>query len=40
MEPLKGMKCHRCDGAMVYEKFYSEDDRFWGMEVYYLWRNS
>ena len=24
------MKCHRCNGAMVYEKFYSEDGDFFG----------
>jgi hypothetical protein len=26
----EGMKCYRCGGAMVYEKFYGHDDRYWG----------
>ncbi|OGP74972.1 MAG: hypothetical protein A2W09_03010 [Deltaproteobacteria bacterium RBG_16_50_11] len=24
------MKCHRCGGKMVYEKFYGEEERFYG----------
>ena len=24
------MKCHRCSGVMVYEKFYGNCDCFWG----------
>ena len=24
------MKCHRCNGSMIYEKFYSEDGDFFG----------
>ena len=24
------MKCHRCNGAMAYEKFYGEDGDFFG----------
>jgi len=24
------MKCHRCNGSMIYEKFYGEDGDFFG----------
>ena len=24
------MKCYRCGGNMIYEKFYGHDDPFWG----------
>ncbi len=24
------MKCHRCGGAMIYERCYGGDGRFWG----------
>jgi len=24
------MKCHRCNGSMIYEKFYGEDGEFFG----------
>ena len=24
------MKCPRCDGAMIYDKFYGSHDQFWG----------
>ncbi len=24
------MRCHRCNCSMVYEKFYGEEEAFWG----------
>jgi len=30
MEGPEGMKCHRCGGVMVHERFYGGDDRYLG----------
>ena len=24
------MRCHRCEGAMIYQKFYGPQEHFWG----------
>jgi len=29
------MTCHRCNGAMIYEKFYGQDEHFWGWKCIY-----
>jgi len=30
MDKLLFRKCHRCRGAMVYNKFYGLQEQFWG----------
>jgi len=30
MDKLLFVKCHRCRGAMVYDKFYGLQEQFWG----------
>ena len=30
MEKMFFVKCHRCMGAMVYDKFYGSQEQFWG----------
>ena len=30
MNRLLPMKCHRCRGVMVYDKFYGSQEQFWG----------
>lgn len=29
------MKCHRCSGMMIHEKFYGSEEHFWGWKCIY-----
>jgi hypothetical protein len=32
MDKLLFMKCLRCRGAMIYDKFYGPHEQFWGLK--------